>query len=740
MRRPTRPVLSFSVLLCLLSGAPASVVSTASAQPAAAQQGDQAERQLRLLRDFIHFTRIARFDIAADLGRQLLDSGIEGEDFVDLVEQARETQRFEESVASAMRVPILEPVAAGLDRLYRAGKLARVRNEDEIARNIALLTGGLRGRQIGRERLIAAGEYALPQLLDAYLQGGDPNLRAQVQRVLVDLGRQSILPLATALPNLDPARQEAIVDVLGQIQYRTSLPFLVDLHQSTTVDAVRQAANRAITRLGGNPSGDVAGLYAMLADSYYGEPGELTSFAGEEFQLAWNFDPGLGLLMVPVRTEVFHEGMAMRMAERSMQINPDEAETLALWIASNYSRQLDSPQDYENPLYPSSRHSAEFFGVAAGADIDQLVLRRAIDTRDTPLARLAIDALAQTAGPRALWGEPIAGRYPLLEALSYPNRRVQYEAAIALGLSRPDQTFRGAERVIPLLAGAVRDASERTAIILSGADREAYESDRQTLEAMGFRVLPPAEQGLSDLGAAIAEAPAIDLIVTRLGLDETQAEISTARNGDKLAATPVLAIVGADDEEALRRQYRRDQTVAVRRAISPDQFTATAEELLRVASGGVITPEEADIYASRALVVLRDLAVSNNQVLDISEAATILIDVLRDAEGLAMIDVAEVLAHVDSDSAQQALFEKAVDADGFEQIELLAITADSGKRFGNYLADRQVRRLIELTRAADETLATQAVAVMGAMEIENARLVPLILSGEGPGASAMSNR
>jgi hypothetical protein len=26
------------------------------------------------------------------------------------------------------------------------------------------------------------------------------------------------------------------------------------------------------------------------------------------------------------------------------------------------------------------------------------------------------------------------------------------------------------------------------------------------------------------------------------------------------------------------------------------------------------------------------------------------------------------------------------------------------------------------------------------MEIENARLVPLILSGEGPGAAAMSNR
>lgn len=728
MRRPIHTLLSVTALVSLAQASLPALESRADA--AVLQPASEDEQQLAWLKDFIHFVKIARFDIAADVGQQLIDSGMDPEAFVDLVDDSRERARFEEAVAAAMRVPAIEPVAASLDKLYRDGKLARVRNAEEIARNIELLTGGLRARQMGRERLIAAGEYALPQLLDAYLQNRDNNLRAQVQRVLVDLGRQSIIPLATALPDLDPARQEAVVDVLGLIPYRTSVPYIVDLYQNTDVEAVRQACARAIGRLGGNPNADAAELYSLLAGSFYAEPGELTSFQGEEFQLLWSFDPGLGLVMTPIRTEVFHEAMAMRVSEESLARNPDDRETLALWVASNYSRELDSAEDYENPAYPSDRRGAAYFGVAAGPDIDQLVLRRAIDDRDTPLARLAIDALAQTAGPRSLWGVPQDSRYPLLEALTYPNRRVQYEAAIALGTASPAETFRGAERVVPLLASAVRDATARTAVVLTGTDRESYQVFRGELESMGFTVLPPAEGGLNDLSAAIAETPAVDLIVTSLGFDQTQLEIETARSDDKLAATPVLAMMGPDDQAPMARQYQRDQTVAVRRSsISNSEFQASADALLMDASGGVISDDEAADYAARSIVVLRDLAVSGNSVLDVSEGASILIDVLATAEELTMIDVAEVLSYVDSPAAQTAIFERALETESFDQIEMLAIVADSGKRFGNQLDARQTRRLIELASAGDEALATQAVATMGALEIENSELLPLILDG-----------
>ncbi len=741
MRRVTRNIANLSFSIMLIAGSASMLIPAPQAYASVAQPDADYEQELELLRDFIHFVKIARFDVAADLGTELLDLGMEPEAFVDLVEQSREQQRFEEAIAAGMRVPVLEPIAAKLDSAFRDGKLARARNPEEIARNIALLTQGLRARSLARERLIVAGEYAMPQLLDAYLQQSDLALKAQVQRLLVDMGRHAIIPLTTAMPGLDATRQEAIAEVLGLIPYRTSLPVLIDIYQSTDNDAVRQACGRAISRLGGNPSNEVADMYALLADSYYAQPAELTSFPNEDYQLVWNFDPGLGLVMVPIRTPVFHEAMSMRMAERALSLDPSNDETLALWIAANYSRQLDTPENYENPVYSSDRRDAEYYGIAVGPEIDQLVLRRGLDTRDTPLVRLAIDALAQTAGPRALWGQPIGDRYPLLESLTYQNRRVQFEAALALGKAQPAESFTGSERVIPLLASAVLDASALHAVVLTGRDREAYDQYRALLEQLGFVVLPPAENGLSDLDAVIAETPTIDLIVTSMSFDDTLASIESARADNKLAVTPVLSLMGPDDVIPMTRQYHRDQSVSVRRsAISNSAFDESVSTLLEVASGGPIGVDEADEYAYRAIEVLRNLAISNNQVLNISDASSILIDVLDQVEGFTLLDVAEIISYMPQPRAQQAIMNKALESSAEIQLELLTMVADSGKRFGNQINNRQIRRLIELAQDPDDELATVAVATMGALEVTNSTLMPLILNHEADTGSAVSGR
>lgn len=738
MRQTTRNITSLSsaVLLFACGGALSGITTTAVGetvwtnsvvQPASSDH----EAELVLLRDFIHFVKIARFDVAADLGQQLMDSGLSPEEFVDLVDSSRELSRFEESIAAAMRVPALQPVAAELDKAYRSGKLARARNPEEIARNIELLSGGLRARQLGRQRLIAAGEYAMPQLLDAYLQKDNLALKAQVQRLLVDMGRQTIAPMMAALPGLDPTRQEAVCEVLGLIPYRTSLPVLVDLYQNTTNDGVRKACGRSISRIGGNPSADVAGMYAQLADSYYNEPSELTSFPGEDHQIVWDFNRGLGLVMTPVRTEVFHEAMAMRNAEKSLGMNSEMPETLALWVASNYSRSFDTPDGYDNPLYGDDRRDAEYYGIAVGPEISQLVLRRGIDSRDTPLVRSAIGALAQTAGPRMLWGQAVDGRYPLLESLGYQNRRVQFEAALALGNAQPQESFTGAERVIPLLASAVRDASARYAVVLTGSDRESYDQYRGVLESQGFTVLPPSDNGLDGLDASIAEVASVDLVVTSLGYNDTLLTIETARTDSKMSVSPVLALMRTDDVEPLRRQYLRDQTVAVRRVeISSANISVSVEQLLMAASGGPIDQTEADMYASRSIAVLRNLAISNNQVLNVLDASTILIDVLEDVGGQKMLLVGQILSYVDRPAAQTAIMDRAMDTNGFERLALLTLVGDSGKRFGNHLNARQVKALVEYAGSSDADLATVAVASMGALEIQNTDLLGLILTGE----------
>lgn len=730
VRYQNRNLTGLTLSIAILAGSGVALTTnqaqgaSATAQP---ESDAQAER-LELLRDFIHFVKIARFDVAADLGSRLMDTGISEEEFVDLVEQSREQQRFEEAVAAGLRVPVLEPIAAQLESMFRDGKLARARNPEEIARNIELLTEGLRARTLARERLIFAGEYAMPQLLDAYLQQKDLALKAQVQRLMVDMGRQAIAPLMTALPGLDETSQEAVAEVMGLIPYRTSVPVLLDVHQSTDNAAVRAATARAISRLDASTDSDVSEMYELLANSYYSEPAELTSFPNEDHQLVWDFDPGLGLVMVPIRTPVFHEAMAMRLAERVLERSPQNDEVLALWVASNYSRSFDTPDGYTNPMYGDDRRPAEYFGIAVGPEVDQLVLRRGIDDRDTPLVRSAIQAISQTAGPRSLWGQEIDGRYPLLESLNYQNRRVQFETALALGKAQPTETFNGSERVIPLLASAVKDASAQYAIVLTGDDRESYDQYRSSLERAGFTVLPPAPGGLGDLDAAIADSPTIDLIVSAQGFDSTLLSIETARSENKTSVAPVLALMGPDDLVPMQRQYGRDQSVSVRRqAINNAAFDSSVESLIEVASGGPISQDEAADYASRATGVLRNLAISNNQVLNISDAASILIDVLVDVDGFTMLDIAEIISYMPQPKAQQAIMDRTLStSDADLQVEMLTIVADSGKRHGNQLNNRQIRRLIELAQSENVELATTAAATMGALNVDNTTLLQLV--------------
>jgi hypothetical protein len=382
-------------------------------------------------------------------------------------------------------------------------------------------------------------------------------------------------------------------------------------------------------------------------------------------------------------------------------------------------------------MYSSDRRSADYFGIAVGPEIDQLVLRRGIDSRDTPLVRSSISAIAQTAGSRMLWGQDVDGRYPLLEALNYQNRRVQFETALALGKAQPADSFNGSERVIPLLASAVKDASARYAIVLTGEDRETYDQYRASLERAGFSVLPPAPEGLEQLEAAIAESPTIDLIVSAQGFDNTLLSIESARNDNKTAVAPVLALMGPDDVVPMQRQYGRDQSIAVRRqSISGSAFDNSVETLLEVASGGPIGQDEAEEYATRSIEVLRNLAISNNQVLNISDAASILIGVLEQVDGFTMLDIAEIISYMPQPKAQQAIFDKAMGSDDDLKNEMLTIVADSGKRHGNQLNNRQIRRLIELAQSDNQELASTAAATMGALEVDNNTLLQLIFPSE----------
>ncbi len=717
-------------VLCLLSVVGTTAGTGAYAQASEPQEtaGARKRTDANLLEDFIHFTKVRNYEAAANAAQELLDRNIGNAAIVKLVEKDAATKRqFDEAVQVAIQNPVSRASAAGLQAAFEKGLMERARNADQIAQNIKDLTGPARAQMLAKARLIEAGEYAMPQLLQAYLDRSQVALHPRIQQVFREMGRQAIIPLVTAMMKVGPNEQERIADLLGLMQYRTSIPFLSDLASTTQVDAVRKAALRAIENLGG-ATGSTADLYRSLAESYYDEKSELTSFPGEDHQLLWSYDPRGGLTMTAIRTPVFHEAMAMSLLERAMAIETTggspNPETLALWVAANFSREIDSPKDYTNPAYAAGRRPAMYFAVAAGADVAQRVLARALDDRDTPLARLALAAVEETAGGSSLWDT--VGRMPLLEALTYPSRRVQYEAALALAKAQPKSAFVGSDRVVPVLASSIRGATSQYAVVVT-ADAETYQGMRNTLASMGYTVLPQG-RSLAELAQPIAEAPAIDLVVT-VGLngERVPAVIQEVRAGAKTAATPVLALTNADSYSTLRHRYSTEAAIAVRQVgIPEDALRQTVQDLLVASTGGPVTDAEARSYASRALAALRDLAVSNNQVLNVADATIPLVAALNDTASPNRMQIAEILSYIGQDRAQRAIMDAALLASGDERVALLGLVGDSAKRFGNMLDVRAVGQVVDLAANGNDQEAIAAAGLMGALNLPNAELVGLI--------------
>lgn len=718
-RVPTRIVTVATLMLALSS------VATVQAQ----DQPTKEQQNQSLLSDFIHFVRIDQREAAVAIGKQLLDQGLSAQDFVKLVDGSQDSNRFADTIIRAQKQGDVEPIAAQMEVLYERGKLEIVRDPEQIKRNISLLKGSNREWLLARERLIAAGEYGMPLLLNALLQKNDPALRAQVFNVMVDMRRQSVTPLCTALPKLDENGQELVCDVLGQIQAATAVPYIADLRSTTTSNSVKTSCDRALGRIAMNIEGQQpADLYYWLADRYYRESAELTSFPGETVQLLWTYDPPVGLYPIAIDSHVYHEAMAMRTDERSLTLKSDDnAQAVALWIGANIKRELETPDGYQNPAYPAGRRDAMYYAVASGADNCQRVLARGLIDRNTPLVRKAIAALDRTAGGASLWEQSGGQNAPLLACLQYPNRRVRYESALALAKANPSRQFDGSARVVPTLGSLIRDVSEKYAVVLA-TDAELYQNLRKIVTGLGYTVLPNG-QNLTELAGPIAEVPGVDLIVSNLSPEQTQAMIVEAHASTLLGATPILALTTQEGFIDLSRQYERDEMVAIRQAgIEPSAIVATTEDLLKRSSGGPITAAEAHDYQARSLAVLRDLAVSGSTVFDVRDAAAPLIRSLTENPQAFGREVAEVLAWIDQPRAQVALMDAALAAGGPERVPLLGKVADSAKRYGNMLEPRQVSRLIELGRKAPGDEATAAAAVMGSLNLPNSDLVPLILN------------
>lgn len=753
---------------------------------------NESAAQARLLDLTLHYVLIGKPDLALSNIQALYDTGITDAQIALLVDEQGMREKLERSLPRGRNMQGISEEFAGLEIRWIAGQRAVARDPARIAAAIANLGGSMRQQMMARGQLMAAGEYAVPALLRAVLEGKSPQVASSARSMLVEMKRLAVVPLGTALPALDSAGQRKVCEILSEIGWPTAEPFLLRLASSSSAPAdVRDAAMRAYRRLGGTSS-DVASQFAALARRYFERTPTLIPYPSDPTNNVWAYETYAGLTPITVPTPIYADLMGMLLAREALRADPSSRLALATYVACDLRRaiteatedlgglELEGGMDGEGEMdgdagmdgdadltsgngdeledgeatgdsmddegsedggmdegssdegiAASARrmvglapYSAEFFATAAGPSILQDVIAMALDAQDTALARAAMDALARTSSTRGLIAQ--GGRNALVEALSYPDRRVRFDAALVIANALPQQGFSSDAAVVPIL-GSMVAAGGSTGAAIAQSDEDLRTIDAR-LGGIGFRPLRGGRD-FSALSTELVGGQGVDLIVVQGPRGFVRDTVAAVRNSRVAGAAPVVVLADPADASGLSIDFDGDARVAVMSAGSPDAAFARAVSAASGGAGGSVVSEEEGVdYTLRALDALQMIADSGSPVFDIRNAETPLLGALGATSGDLRVRVADVVARVPTELSQRALMDASLRASGDEQAELLLRLAESARRFGNMLEPQQVDALRKVITSSTGPEADAAGTAYGALGLPVRDVVKLIVT------------
>ncbi len=697
----------------------------------------------QLWNDFMHYTRIARLDLAISSGQALLQRDTEPANLLSVIEQSPYSQNWEkvllrastmESDEKPQQAEQLAGIARQVEKTIRDAQKAVVRDSQRIRQAIERLDDGQRAYLNAVALLKEAGEYAAPRMVDVLLsrEQVDQQLRPYVLSAAVEVGRPLVIPFCESLLNLPPVAKQQISQVLARIGYPAALPYLKQVAERNdlppdTVRAAGLAFDAIAARVPNVADQSAAVLFRGLGEDYYAGNESLILEPGAQTNLMWSADQNGRLTSTAVPTPIFDDALAMRAARRALELDPAMGKALSLWVRANFRRDNQLPDGQDDPTYGPEMRSPQFYARLAGPRHLSPVLARALEDADAALALDAIDALAATAGHQALAGEDEAGS-PLLAAMDYPDRRVRFEAAFAVARARPEGQFSGAGRVVPVLASAVRQSGRQVAVVLAADQQQLNQLADRVRQAGDFELLSGTK--LTEISQALLDVAAADLIVVQMDADQIDAIYPQIRQNYKLRGAAMVALSSGGGLASLNRMFVDDALVLPTDARAGDeQLTARIQQALAIVGGDQIDDAQALDYATRAVGLLRDLAITGGKAFNVIEARRALIEALDDSRRPVAIGAAEVLAQLDDGQAQVALADVALDetraAD--RRIEFLGSLAASARQIGNRLTDRHNDMLRKLVNQANGDLADAAAQAYGALNLPTGHSVQLIV-------------
>lgn len=627
-----------------------------------------------------------------------------------------ESVTLQEQVNSAFRKGTLDP--------SRVDKLITQLGRSAAEREVAIL------------QLRNAGTFGAVRVIAALNSSKEDAQRKVLLYTLTRLNREVVPVLIGAVESPNPELNAVVIEALGWLGDRQATISLwhpaFSANQSSGVTlAARQALARIV--LGNvNRSADVTqfGAVAELAKSarqHIQGTAEWALNDDDQVEL-WQWDAEAGTVaMSPLSTEVASMIVGTRHARQAFELSPQRSELHALyWVSLMASELQDAGRETVIATDPASTFH---LGLQLGPDIMQRALTESMN-RDQPIvAVVALQALAQTGSSRLL--KASEGQVaPVVAALNHPDTRVQFAAASTVLTWNPATSFRGASRVVDVLARSLNDSGTVNGVAIDANEQRAT-SMSSALRDMGFDplVASTGQDGFKlgtergDVGLFLIEAN-----VARWELSQT---IANLRSDARTALIPIVVY----GDEGLRARVERlaDKYPRVRfvqQASSSEDMTKQIAPFLRSVQANSITQPQRVATRKASLNWLTQLADRQRASLfDLKPAENALFEATNDN------DLAEAavfsLGAIASPSAQTKLFEIAIAAARPAPVRDRALVqlAAHMQRFGVLLTETQT---LELKKSAqqetDAGLKSAFAAVFGTLNPDPQQAAALLKS------------
>ena len=638
-------------------------------------------------------------------------------------------------------VPELRPTSTQL--LVRANEAFRRRGADPARIDSILkdLNGTAQQRDVAIVTLRSAGAVVVPRMIKVFRNPNGGIDRDTLINALVAMGEPVGPPLIGALESTDDSVRSMAAQVLGYVGERKTAAYLwypaFGPNQPPAIQTTARTALGRLLRVPGARAATVsaAGINAELKrlalEHYRREYEWATNEAGEVEQWSWDESAGT-VVMDRVTPQAASLRAGQLFARQALSLSPQNAELQSIVLGLALADQAYyAGWDQGLASGPGTAHDA---ALSAGAGTITRSLGLALQSSYPQAAIAALQVLGQV-GTREALATSFTGRSPLIDALSFPNPRVQFAAAMAIMQLNPSAPFTGAERVVAILARALGDTGQRHCLVVH-PNLQKSSNVAGLFSQMGYQPLT-APTGREAFKIAVSR-PDIELILldyNTIQWDLSQT-IANLRADARTASIPIVIFGPEERRDDLALRVRRTpNSIYMVESSTADNVRLQLKPFLDARAVPEMTPEARAGQASAAAFWLAQIATSDrSRIYPLRTTENALLSAMSDP-ALAE-NVLRTLGSLGTRPAQQALLQLAVNEGAEEKLRELAAVqlAVHIQRYGLLASSTDAARIEPAWRAAQSpAVSTALAAVVGSLK-PNAPLVTDRLNRIGPAA------